>query len=96
MTEQYPLLASGRWLYGGSRNLEFRIYLYPFWVGSGDEEDEPNIRDDKVGPAYVVKFQTAEPLSPWTGGGQYESLNDAKQSVASTLGPTLRWDDIAD
>lgn len=66
MTIQFPVIASGRWLYNGSKSLQVRVVLSPLWTGTGDEEDEPSICDDAEIPTYIVEFETVDGVQ-WSG-----------------------------
>ena len=58
MTEQggEKLVDIGRWLYGGSAESIVHLVETNVAFGSGDHQDAPDVRDDRAGVFYVLKF----------------------------------------
>ena len=89
--EQSQLVLSGSYLYDNSLTLVVRIELRQIRIGSGDWQDDPEVRDDYKVPTYVVNFETTVGEPRWVGGGQFSCLADAITEVEK-VGPTLHWD----
>ena len=52
------LVASGTWLYDGKIRCAVQIHWRSIKYGTGDYQDDPEIRDDTVIPTYFVEWQT--------------------------------------
>lgn len=71
-----------------------RIVVSQNYCGSGDSEDEPEIRDDRDETTFAVEYQTLCPTAVvFAGGGQFRSLPEAIQSVETLLADRMRWHD---
>ncbi|HEX8057027.1 MAG TPA: hypothetical protein VF481_10215 [Novosphingobium sp.] len=89
--EKSELILSGSYLYDNTLRLSVRIERRPIRYGSGDWGDYPEIRDDAEIPTYVAWFETADGTPKWVGGGQFSTLEEAKEQVANDCA-SLRWD----
>ena len=49
----------GAWLYAGSVPLALRIFKSDIYDGTGDDEDDPEIRDDQAVECYYAELQVA-------------------------------------
>ncbi|MCL1046047.1 hypothetical protein L2737_12000 [Shewanella electrodiphila] len=83
------LMLSGSWIYGGIAEMEVHIIKSNFKPGSGDYEDDPEVREDQFGEFYDIhigKYIKGEAhLS-----GSYTSINSAKE-YALKVCPSLNW-----
>ncbi len=90
------LLLSGTWLYDEFVETEVHVIKTNFKPGSGDYEDETEVREDRFGIFYGVH------IGAYTGaktflGGAYSTVREAKE-YASIVCPSLKWhgsDEIA-
>jgi hypothetical protein len=91
--DSLPVVRRGIWSYDGV-DRDVRIVVSPKYDGSGDSEDEPEIRDDRDETTFVVEYQTLCPTEVvFAGGGQFRSLPEAIRSVETLLGGRVRWYD---
>jgi len=91
--ESPPVVRRGTWSYDGV-DREVRIVVAPFYIGSGDHEDEPAIAGDRDEETFVVEYQTLNhAVVEFAGGGQFRSLQEAMRSVESRLVGRIRWHD---
>jgi hypothetical protein len=49
----------GEWLYDGRISWAVRLFKGDAWRGSGDEEDPPEVRDDRAIECYYLQLQAA-------------------------------------
>ena len=83
------LLISGTWLYDGIVKNEAHIIKTNYKRGSGDYEDEPEIRDDQFGTFYDIRIGPYSDEKPFMGGS-CSSIEDAKKYAASVCS-ALEW-----
>ena len=83
------LILSGTWLYDRSEKNEVHVIKTNFKPGSGDNEDEPEVRNDQYGTFYRIHIGAYNLEKPFMGGA-YISVKEAKQ-YASTVCPSLNW-----
>ena len=83
------LILSGTWLYDGSKENEVHVIKTNFKPGTGDDEDEPEVKEDQYGIFYGIHIGTLSGKQPFMGGA-YSSVKEAKE-YASTVCPSLNW-----
>ncbi|MDB5172095.1 MAG: hypothetical protein JWN51_868 [Phycisphaerales bacterium] len=66
---------SGYWFYDGTVRLPVRIVQSPIRYGSGDHEDEADVRDDRVEECVYLVFTTSDGKE--VGGGASRSVEEA-------------------
>ena len=90
--DQFPTVRSGTWLYDGTVPCRIRIVRSPVFHGSGDEDDPPELREDREVESFYVLF--SPPSGP--GGdmayGPFLTLAAAASHGESLVGDTVRWD----
>lgn len=83
------LILSGTWLYGGSEIREVHIIKTIFKPGSGDHEDEPEVRNDQYGTFYGIHVGAYSGKNIFMDG-EYASVKEAKE-YAATVCTSLNW-----
>lgn len=89
------VVKSGTFLYAGSVVCDVRILREPIRFGSGDYEDEDDIREDEQVETFYVEYgSTTERGRFNAGGGGHASLAEAIATVESArgIGATVTWD----
>jgi len=90
--DQIETIRRGSFLYAGVRPTEVRIVLSPIRYGTGDYEDPPEISDDAETPTYYVEYvSTFETDVFHTGGGGFDTAEEAATAVAAAVGESLVW-----
>ena len=84
------LVLSGRWIYGDQIEKEVHIIKSNFKAGSGDYEDDVDIREDQYGEFYGIRIGKYSSDNPFLGG-DYPNLDMAKE-YALNICPSLKWD----
>ena len=84
-------LITGTWRYAGSIPCEVRIVRHNTLYGSGDDEDSPQIANDREVECFYILYQTPVGEPPWVGGGVALSVDEAVALVESTLGDGIAW-----
>lgn len=85
------LVTVGRWLYDNCIECEVHLVERSISYGSGDVDDPPEIREDRMGKFYYLKF--LEPLEQNTfnsESGSFETIADAKE-YARGICRNLKW-----
>ena len=59
VTDTWPILRRGTWLYGGSVPIEVRVLKSVEFWGSGDYEDDEEIRENREELCYFLAFEMA-------------------------------------
>jgi hypothetical protein len=59
ITDDWPILKEGVWLYAGSVPVAVRILLSAETWGTGDYEDEEVIREDRKVECYFLAYEMA-------------------------------------
>lgn len=57
MTDTWPILRRGTWLYDGSVPIEVRVLESAEFWGSGDYEDDEEICENREEPCYFLAFE---------------------------------------
>ena len=79
------LVAVGRWLYDGTAESVVHIVKRNWAFGSGDYEDPPDVREDREGTFYYLKFfNPARPERHSSESGAYDSIRLAKEAAKKT------------
>ena len=87
-----PIVREGTWLYGESTAVGVRIRVSTIRYGTGDDEDPPDVRDDKPIAGFSIEWQRAGG-GGWNGGfsTEYETLESALGAVATATKGTVQW-----
>lgn len=86
------IVRRGTFLYAGVKETEVRIVRSPIRYGTGDYEDPPEISDDAEIPTYYVEYvSTFEKDVFHTGGGAFDTAEEAATAVAAAVGQSLAW-----
>ena len=95
MTSTDHCVQIGTWLYNGTVASRVEVWRRGVRPGTGDYEDDPEIRDDHVGKWYEVVYHSPgqSDAKPVAGGGFYRDLRSAIDSVTSATRNTVRWTD---
>jgi len=82
----------GEWLYDGRISLAVRLFKGDTLWGTGDEEDLPEVRDDRATECYHLQFQVA---GDERFGSQrtFLALDDVERFGRKQLGNSLQWHD---
>jgi hypothetical protein len=59
VTDSWPIVRSGTWLYAGVAPVGVRVLLSPETWGSGDHEDDESIRDGSPVECYCLAYEMA-------------------------------------
>ena len=81
----------GHWLYADGVQCAVRIARRDVWLGSGDDEDPPEVAEDREVECYELEFHTPAGAPAWVGGGVYATLEEAEESARRLLGESLQW-----
>jgi hypothetical protein len=89
--DHLPIVARGTWLYDGSVPIEVRIVRSEIAYGSGDQEDPPEIAEDRHVACYYLLYEsTIEPGRFPAGGGGYFTVAEAMAAAARNA-PGVEW-----
>ncbi|MDP1884362.1 MAG: hypothetical protein Q8L10_03245 [Candidatus Moranbacteria bacterium] len=84
------LIKEGTFLYEEKVICNIRLYETDFLPGSADYEDVPEIRDDKYGKFYLLKFTGAGTPDIFNNARYYENLIRAESDIAKNF-KHLKW-----
>ena len=91
-TEESIILKKGIWRYDNIKECDVWVYKSNVIYGSGDYEDEPDIRDNKWVECYnYCVGSTAGKSESCPHGGCYMTLQETINQVEILLGNKLRW-----
>jgi len=91
ITDGWPILREGVWLYAGSATVAVRILLSAETWGTGDYEDEESIREDRQVECYFLAYETvAAPESFCNLMPNIMSFEEAV-SIAEGRFPGIQW-----
>jgi len=87
---------SGTWLYEGKVPSRVEVWRRGVRPGTGDDEDEPEFRDDQVGEWYEVRYYPPGTIHgpSKASGGFYRDLQSAVASVQAATRQSVRWSDL--
>lgn len=88
------ILAQSTWLYADS--IPYRVILVEeaLLPGTGDDEDPPEIGEDKVVPCLSIWFETpGAPGEFKAGGGYYQSIEEAQSDLEQRFDPGTKWEE---
>ena len=92
MTSPDLRVRSGFWLYDGTAKSQVEIWRRSMRPGTGDHEDDAELRDDQPGEWYEVVYEAAGG-GAHTGGGFFENVESAMAAVARQTHGAIRWDE---
>jgi hypothetical protein len=86
------VVLEGVWLYGGTTECRIAIIRRDVRYGSADYEDPPEVAQDLEAETFEVLYTAAgDPDRFAAGGGQFQSLETAREAVESACGASVRW-----
>jgi len=91
-SDRGELVLEGTWLYAGEVRSRIAIVRRNEWYGSGDDEDPPEVADDREVETFEILY--ADPQAPTrfiAGGGRYSTLEEARAAAEAACGATVRW-----
>ncbi len=89
--ESEKLVAAGTWLYDDAVECQIQIVRRNIAYGSGDYQDPPEIREDREGEFYYLKFSSpGDPEVISSLSGAFEAFEDAKKN-ANEMCSGLVW-----
>lgn len=92
METDEKLVAVGKWLYADTVECIVQIVRRNIAYGSGDYEDPVEIREDREGKFYYLKFfNPANPERRCSESGAFDSIGLAKKHAKRTC-PCLVWE----
>jgi hypothetical protein len=87
------IIKRGMWLYDGSVPVAVVIARGDVFVGSGDHEDPPDVRDDRHVETFRVWFEVPPGSGEFpSGGGQFLSLREAVEAAEGLVPSDVRWE----
>jgi hypothetical protein len=90
--EDWVVVKQGAWLYADEIVCGLRILRHGLNYGSGDYEDEENIREDREGEFYYVEYGSpTNPTEYKTRVGGYESLEEAMTAATLATHGAISW-----
>jgi hypothetical protein len=97
MPKPGEVLKAGHWTYDGKIRCRVEIQFAILRLGSGDDQDVPEWRDDQQGSWFVLSYSS--PTDPdhcpptWISGQGCATLEQARAQAEATLqNCNLRWD----
>lgn len=92
METDEKLVAVGKWLYDDAIECVVQIVRRNIAYGSGDYEDPVEVREDREGQFYYLKFfNPANPGRHSSESGAYDSIELAKNAARLTCSGIL-WE----
>jgi len=85
------LIQSGTWLYDSMVEHEVHLIKTNFKPGSGDREDDPEVKDDQFGIYYGIQIGSYTGAETFVGAS-FITIKEAKE-YASKICPSLKWND---
>jgi len=86
------LVAVGKWLYDGTIECVVQIVQRNKAYGSGDYQDPIEVREDREGKFYYLKFfNPASPERHSSESGAYDSIELAQEAATKTC-PGIVWE----
>lgn len=83
---------TGKFLYGNSTEVKIRIVQRNFRPGTGDEEDDPEYRDDQPGIWFEIEYGSViDPNRYSTGGGYFRSIEEALKAAEKKV-HLIEWE----
>ena len=91
ITDSWPIVRTGTWLYAGVSPVAVRILLSPETWGTGDYEDEEDIREGSSADCYFLAYEMA--AAPGTFCNLVPNLPSLEEAVtcAETRFPGIQW-----
>jgi hypothetical protein len=91
-SEDWEVVKQGTWLYADEIVCGLRILRHGWNYGSGDYEDEENIREDREGEFYYVEYGSpTNPTEYKTRIGGYKSLEEAVTATILATHGSISW-----
>lgn len=91
ITDDWPIVKEGVWLYAGSVRVAVRILLSTETWGSGDYEDEESIREGRQEECYFLAYEMA--AAPGNFCNLVPNLMSLEEAVSAAEDrfPDIRW-----
>jgi hypothetical protein len=91
-SEDWEVVKQGTWLYANEIVCDLRILRHCWNYGSGDYEDEKDIREDQAGEFYYIEYGSpTNPTEYKSRAGSYESLEEAMSAATLAAHGTISW-----
>lgn len=90
--ESWPLLKAGVWLYAGSVPVRVHVLQSPEYFGTGDYEDEDEMRDGKPEECYVVAYEMAGAPGRFPNAVLNLPTLDEAVALAEEKFPGIKWE----
>jgi len=91
-TDTWPILRRGTWLYDSSVPVEIRVLESAEFWGSGDYEDDEEIREDREELCYFLAYEMAGAPGVFCNLIPNLVTFDAAIPYAETKFPGIRWE----
>lgn len=87
------IIKRGSWLYDGAIPSAIVITRGNVFLGSGDHEDPPEVRDDREAETFRLWFESPPGSGEYPAcGGQFLSVEDAVEHASKLLASPPRWE----
>jgi hypothetical protein len=91
-TEDWQAVKTGTWLYPNEVPCLVSILKHGWSYGSGDYEDEPEIRDDREGEFYYIEYHAPKHTGESKSRvGAFDSLDEAVQAAVLASNGSVKW-----
>lgn len=88
-----PPVRQGLWFHAGVTSCHVHIVRHHTLLGTHDEQDPPDIANDREVDCYYVRFDLPRSAQVWCDGGAALSLREAVFLAQRRLGPVISWAD---
>ncbi|WP_297429973.1 hypothetical protein [Clostridium sp.] len=93
MSLNIEVVARGTWVYGGSVVCKLRIVKSDMMYGSGDYEDESELRDDKKVECYHIEYESMNEKGVFNSRSTgFLTLSEAMKNAEEVTNPQISWD----
>jgi hypothetical protein len=87
----WPVVKRGGWLYDGEVPCTVRIVRGDVIYGSADDEDPPELQEDRECECYYVVYECQRTNSS-SSGDAFLTLAEAEADVEKMLGQGVQWE----
>lgn len=91
--DQQRPVKHGLWFLGGVTPCHVRIVRHHTLLGTHDDEDPPDIANDRPVECFYVRYDQPFGTGTWRDGGAALSLREAVFLAERRLGPVISWAD---
>jgi hypothetical protein len=91
-SDDWEVVKQGTWLYANEIVCDLRILKHGWNYGSGDYEDEEDVREDQEGEFFYIEYDSPTNSTDYkTRVGGYESLEEAMTAALLATHGTVSW-----